>query len=204
MKEKRAILDFIKFAVAEKIVFYRNVITKLTGNTNFPTPDKPLTEAKAAVDLLEKDILATKDGSHTATATKRAAERAADKIFRILAAYVSRVSDGDEAKILGSGFHTNKATVSKIKPELAAVNGEISGNVVLRCKAMPGAKAYIWQYCKDAVPTVNSAWVIAGYGTNCTFEVLNLLVGGKYAFRVAGITNKGATDFTMPVTKIVN
>jgi hypothetical protein len=39
MKRAKAILDFIKFSISEKITFYYNVIAKLTGNILFTKPD---------------------------------------------------------------------------------------------------------------------------------------------------------------------
>ncbi len=44
MKKTKALLDFNKFSVAEKISFFRNVIDKLTNNPFFPNPDIPLTD----------------------------------------------------------------------------------------------------------------------------------------------------------------
>ncbi len=47
MKKTKALLDFNKFSIAEKISFFRNVIAKLTDNPFFPNPDVPLSELKA-------------------------------------------------------------------------------------------------------------------------------------------------------------
>lgn len=203
MKKLKVLLDFIKLAVAEKIAFYRNVIAKLTDNATFPTPIVPLTEAKAAVDKMEVSYLASKDGSHTAIATLRADEEAVDKIFHKEATYVDSVSDGDESKILSSGFHASKQPDSIQKPVLAVEDGPNSGSVKLVARAVPKAGAYIWQYSKDTLPTDESGWKLAGTGTRSFFELTGLTVAAKYYFRMAAVTTEGTTDFCSPVMKVI-
>ena len=203
MKKIKILLDFIRLAVAEKIAFYRNVITKLTGNAVFPTPDVPLTEAKTAVDKLEASLLASKDGSHTAIAVLHADEEAADDIFRTLAAYVDRISDGDESEMLSSGFHVSKQPVPIQKAALAVEDGPNSGSIKLVAKAVEKAGAYIWQYAKDTLPTSESSWTQAGTGTRSFYEMTGLTVAAKYYFRVAAVTPDGTSDFSAPVLKVI-
>lgn len=71
MKKTKALLDFTKFSLAEKIIFFRNVIDKLTDNPFFPNPDIHLTELQVQVDDFEVAMLAAKDSSHTAGITKK-------------------------------------------------------------------------------------------------------------------------------------
>ena len=123
MKRIKVLLDFIKLAVAEKIVFYRNAVAKLTNNVTFPDPDISLEEAGKAVDAMETSYIASRDGSHTATAQLRANEAAADEIFRVLAAYIDRVSVGDETKILSAGFHATKQPLPIQKATLTVLDG---------------------------------------------------------------------------------
>lgn len=203
MKKIKVLFDFIKLAVAEKIAFYRNVNTKLTDNPTFPTPDEPLTKSKAAVDKMEVSFLASKDGSHTAIATLRADEEAADKIFRSEAEYVDRTSDGDESKILSSGFHASKQPESIQKAVLAVEDGPNSGSVKLVARAVPKAGAYIWQYAKGTLPTDVNGWIQAGTGTRSFFELTGLSVAAIYYFRMAAVTPDGTTDFCSPVMKVI-
>ncbi len=99
MKKIKVLVDFIQFSVAVKVAFYRNVIAKLTDNPDYPSPDVPLVEAKAAVDNFEAAIVAAKDGSHTAVSAMHGVETRTDGVFTILAHYVDRVAAGDETKI---------------------------------------------------------------------------------------------------------
>ena len=203
MKRIKVVLDFIKFPVTEKVNFYRSIIDKLTGNAIYPTPDVSLTVAQVAVDVLEKAILAKRDGSHTAVSAMHDAEDAADTIFRTLAAYVERIAAGDETSILSSGFHESKQPVLTPKAVLSVTDGAHSGAVKLIAKAVETAGSYIWQYAKDAIPDDDSGWILAGVCTRASFEISGLTVASKYYFRVAAVTPDGAQDFSAPVMKVV-
>lgn len=203
MKKIKVLLSFSRLAIAEKIAFYRNVITKLTGNPIFPTPDVSLDAAKAAVDKMETSYIASKDGSHTAIAMLHADEEAADEVFRTLAAYVDRIGNGDEANLLSSGFQISKQPAPIYKAALAVEDGANSGCVKLVAKAVEKAGAYIWQYAKDMLPAEEKDWTNAGTSTRSYYDVEELMVASRYYFRVAAITPSGTTDFSSPVAKIV-
>jgi hypothetical protein len=203
MKKNRTLLDFIQFTEAEKVTFYRNIIDKLTGNTNFTTPDLSLKTTKTAVDAFESAILAARDGSRTAVAIMHDRETETDDIFRILAAYVHRIAAGDETKILGSGFHVSSQPVRTPKAILAVTHGENSGSVKLVARAVEKAGAYIWQMAKDIVPDIESGWTTAGTSTRCTFEINDLNVTSRYHFRVSAVTPDIVTNFCHPVAKVI-
>ena len=50
MKKIQILWDFIRLSVTDKVVFYRNVIAKLTDNPTYPMPPIALSDAKTAVD----------------------------------------------------------------------------------------------------------------------------------------------------------
>ena len=204
MKKLKVLLDFIQLSVLAKIAFYRNVITKLTGNTLFPTPDEPLTQAKTVVDTLENAFLATKDGSRTAISAMHDAEDVADGVFRNLAAYVDRIAVGNETAILSSGFHISKQPATTQKPDIDAQDGDNSGSVWIVARAVDKAGAYQWQYAKDALPENEADWKDAAISTQSYYELTGLDVACKYYFRVAAITPTGKSDFTSPVMKVVS
>lgn len=203
MKKIKVLLDFIKLSVAEKIVFYRNIIAKLTDNPAYPTPDVPLTDAKTSIDILEASYLASRDGSHTAISAMHDNETATDTLFYKLAAYVEKVAEGDATKILSSGFHESRQPTPPQKPQLAAGDGANTGSVKLTAKAVDRAGAYIWQSAKDNLPVAESDWVLVATGTRSYYEITGLTVGSKYYFRVAAVTPDGTTDFSAPVSKVV-
>ena len=152
MKKTKALLDFTKFSLAEKIIFFRNVIDKLTDNPFFPNPDIPLTELQALVDDFETAMLATKDGSHTAVSAMHDKEKIIDHNFHLMANYVDKIADGDETQVLSSGFHGSKQPNPRQKPILEAIKGLRSGSLKLIARAILDARSYQWQIAKDKLP----------------------------------------------------
>lgn len=189
--------------MAEKIAFYRNVITNMTGNAAFPTPGTSLTEAATTVDYLESCATAARDGSRTAVATMHAVELTADTIFRKLGTYVEQVAAGDESKILSSGFKPSRQPISIQKPELTVENGANSGSVRLVARSVAKAGAYIWQMAKDTQPLTDAGWSVTATTTRTTHEVSGLNPSTRCYFRVAAVTPDGTSDFTSAVMKVV-
>jgi hypothetical protein len=203
MKIIQTKLDFIQLSPITKVVFYRNVITKFTGNPRFSTPDVSMLEASAAVDALEKAILAASDGGRTRISEMHDQEKLTDALFRNLAAYVDRIAAGDESTILSSGFHESKQPTYTPKAILTMLDGTHSGSVIFKGKAIPRAGAYHFQMCKGAIPLTEDGWVLCGVSTRAEFELSGLDVMCLYYFRIAAITPEGLTDYSAPVAKIV-
>jgi hypothetical protein len=203
MKKLKVLFDFITFSVSVKLGFYRNVIIRLTNNPLFPEPYIALVKVTTSVDKFEAAIQAAKDGSHTAVSIMHDAEKAVDADFRILAHYVDQIADGDETKLLSSGFHPSKQPVPHQKPILAIFDGIHPGSAKLAAKAHEDGAAYIWQSVKGPLPTSESEWKLLGISTQATYEVEGLEVGVSYYFRVAVVTPAGTTEFCQPVLKLI-
>lgn len=203
MKKSKVVLDFIKFSIAEKIMFFRNVIAQMTGNASFPTPDVALTEAKTAVDTLETDHAAAKSGAHVLVSKMRRSEEVADNLFRKQAAYVDRIADGNETIILSSGFHVSKQPEPSVREAFVVEAGENPSEIILIRKAQPGARSYVWQYCIGALPTNTQPWVFAGASTQTRYVIKGLESGSKCWFRVAAVTATGQGPWSDPVMKVV-
>ena len=187
MKKLKVLFDFITFAVTVKLGFYRNVIVRLSNNPTFPKPYIALEKVTASVDKFEAAIQAAKDGAHTAISAMHDAEKAADADFRILAHYVDQVADGDETKLLSSGFHPSKQPVPHQKPILAIFDSNHPGRAELDAKG--------------PLPISESDWKLLGISTQSTYEVKGLEVGVIYYFRVAVVTPEGTTEFCQPVSR---
>jgi len=157
----------------------------------------------ASVDKFEAAIQAAKDGAHTAISIMHDAEKAADADFRILAHFVDQIADGDETKLLSSGFHPSKQPVPPQKPILAVFDGIHPGCAKLVAKAHENGGAYIWQLVKGPLPTSESEWKLIGISTQATYEVEGLEVGVSYYFRVAVVTPAGTTEFCQPESKLI-
>ena len=203
MKIIQTKVDFVQFSPIVKVGFYRNIIVKFTGNSRFLTPDISMLEANAAVDALEKAIVAASDGGRTSISEMHDQEKLTDILFRNLAAYVDRIAAGDESTILSSGFHGSKQPTYSSKAILTMVDGAHSGSVIFKGKAIPRAGAYHFQMCKGAIPLTEDGWVLCGVSTSANFELSGLDVMCIYYFRIAAITPEGVTDYSEPVSKVV-
>ena len=203
MKKVKTVLDFLKLSVSEKIEFYRNDISKMTGNASFPTPDIPLATATTQVNTLETDLAAAKSGAHQSIAKMHQSEKIADTTFRKLALYVDRIADGNDAIILSSGFHISKQPDPKSTKTFAVSAGENTGEIELAHKTVQGAKAYIWQYSSVMLPTDEKQWIYGGATTKAKFKVTGLESATKAWFRVLAVTINGTQPCSDPVMKVV-
>jgi len=202
MKKSKVLLRFVKFSIALKIEFFRNIIIKMKDNENFITPDVPLEELTTLVDKLESDFIDSQSGAHYALAEMRKSNLAANEGFRAQAAYVDRIAKGDEAIILNSGFTSTKQPNPANRPLFRAKAGERPGEVNLHCKAISGAKSYAWQYCKDPLSDDGSTFIYAGVSTRASFKVTNLTSLVKYWFRVSAVTSKGMLAWSYPIMMV--
>ena len=203
MKKPKPVLDFVQYAISEKISFYHHVSEQLYGNPLYPTPDIPEAEAIAAVDALEAAMQAAKEGGAAAVSAMHDAAERADNIYRNLARYVERIAVGNETSILSSGFHISKQPVIKPKPELVALDGEHSCDVKLVGKAKDRGAAYRWQMSKVSDDGTDGVWVDIGTSTRATFQVSGLEIMKRYKFRYAVVTPVGTSDYCEPVSIII-
>ncbi len=204
MKQPQVVVDFTRLSIPEKIDFFNNVLVHLANNPFYTTPDISLEEVQLSVDNLTLATLAAHDGSHVNTSLMHDAEAIVEKNFRILAAYVQRIADGDLSKILSSGFHISQLQLVIQKPLLAIKDGPNSGSIIFVARAVSKAGAYIWQYYEGETPPATDAeWTTAGHSTSATFQVNGLTKAKVYQFRFAAITINGTTDFSAPVSKVV-
>jgi hypothetical protein len=203
MKKVRVLLSFVKLSVAEKIVFFKNVIKLMTGNPKFPEPDVPLATLTTQTTALETATTNAKSGSHEAIALRKQAEEAAVVSFVKTAQYVDRIADGDPAVILGGGFQYSKQRTPVQRGELEAEPGINEGEILLIHKSVPRAGAYVWQYCVGSLPATDDGWILAGSSTQCRFTVRKLVSGSKCWFRACAVTPDGMGPWTDPIMKVV-
>ncbi len=203
MFKSKVLLDIMTLPPAPKVMAYRGIIVCLTNNPYFPTPDVPLTELSLLLGKFETSILRAADGSHTAKAEMHSNELLADTAFRNEAAYVQRISNGDEAKILSSGYGASKPHAAHHKAPLTALDGPNSGSLKLVGLPYEKAGSYDWQMYQGDFPENEAGWVTIGRSTAAHFEVTGLTPLTKYYFRYCAVTTQGVTDYCQPILKFV-
>ncbi len=202
MRKIVVLYDFIKLNTAIKIIFYRSIIDSFTNSTVYTIPDVPLADSIAAVDALEAAYLGSRNGDRVATSTIHECEHVADDIFRLHAAYVDRIANGNETLILSSGFNKTNVPLAHQKSDFEVKDDPHSGDVILVKKAVDRAKSYFWKFSKGPLPVNAADWKELGHSTRSTFPVSGLEIGVNYNFIGAGVTPEGLTDFSAPVSRL--
>ena len=203
MKTKHVVIGFIEFPIPQKVDTGKNVYGCMFENSFFATPDVPLADIKEVTDELDANYIAAMNGGKPETALMHKTEKIWDNLMRLEARYVDRIAAGDETIILSAGFSCSKQPAPAQRPDFSAELGEKSGSVVLRRKAVQGAKSYIWQYFVGDVVTAESIWVLADATTKATTELNNLTIKAIHWFRVAAVTSDGTSAWSAPIMLMV-
>ena len=177
-----------KYADSDLTIKTGHIVEKMTDNTNFATPDPALANITAANNALIASMAKVQNGSKEDTVIKNNCRTALETLLKSEADYVQRISNGDEAIILSSGFDVNKkpGTVGQLaKPiNLAVKPGENRGTLWISCDVVANASFYEFAYTETPV-TADSVWV-QKTTTKRKLLLEGLTSGKQYTFKVAG------------------
>ena len=87
-----------------------NVLTKMTGNTSFPTPTPELTVLEADLAAYRTAMVEAALGDRHKVELKNQQREQLERTLRSLALYVEQVADNDKAIILSAGFSVRKSS----------------------------------------------------------------------------------------------
>ena len=93
-----------------------NIITSMTGNTNFPTPDPTLTVVTTARDAFVVAVPETMHRDQEKVAVRNAKRAELVSLLRQLSNYVDSNNNEDMAVLLSSGFPGQKTPRQPIGP----------------------------------------------------------------------------------------
>ena len=199
-------LGLFRLPVLEKIALANRIITAMTGNPNFVTPNPTLaviTAAKTALESAYNDTLTQRQQAKTSTEVLDDTEKATDLKLTQAAHYVENVSAGDEAKILSAGMSVKDAAspVGELPAPMGlyATSGDEDGEIVLNWEPVRGAKSYSVQMTTD--PNVPESWAHKLNATESFTDVKGLTSGGKFWFKVAAVGAAGQGAFSDPAAK---
>ena len=188
-------LDLQGKNVPDKIQFLRDVVTQMTGNANYPTPDPALTVITAKANALESALGAqaiAQQAAKTATTNLETAEKLADAAISSLSNHVWEKSGGDEAKIQGAGMTLRAPktpTTSLPAPQgLTATAGDEEGELDLVWEPVPKSKGYEVQTSPD--PVTSTSWEYAETSTASKTSLTGLPSGSKIWVRVRALGPK--------------
>lgn len=199
-------LNLRNLSVLAKIQFARQIVTGMTGNTSFPTPDPPLASITTYANDLENaynDANVAKQEANTKVSIQDEKENVLDINLQKLANYVESASNGDDAKIHSASMNVRSKGVPigalSIPAGLFAAAGDKEGEMYLRWERVIGAKSYVIELSLD--PITSTSWKYAGVSTKASITISGLTSGTKYWFRVAGVGAAGQGPWSDPATK---
>ncbi|HEY6166997.1 MAG TPA: fibronectin type III domain-containing protein [Verrucomicrobiae bacterium] len=184
----------------------QTIITSMTGNANFGTPNPSLaTLATARTDAMNKKLAAD---AARATAEMKTTEKdvAIATLITLLTQegdYVQNTTGGNQTKIESAGMATRAPrTPVGLLPaptNLLVTDGGTEGKLELKWKANTKAKSYKIQMCTGNAP---GNWVDLNTSTRAAYSAAGLASGTKYWFRVAAVTAAGTGGWSDPACKV--
>ena len=189
-------LDLQGITVPDKVQFIRQIITKLTGNANFPTTNPTLTALGTLADNLQTAFNKQQTDQQTAKTSTTAlgtAEDAADAGLNSLANNVEEVSGGNKEKIESSGLNVRAPrtpTTSLDAPQnLAVTAGDDEGELDLVWE--PNKKATGGFEIQTSIdPFTSTSWQHADNSTSSKISLTGLPSGTKVWVRVRALGPK--------------
>jgi len=201
MKTAKVLFDFSKYTDSELDQQAQAIVLAMTGNAAFTTPDPTLPTVDTAITEYQSALSEAATGDRQATAIKDQKREALEDILKDLGLYVEKLCKGDVAKILSSGYKASKEStpVGPLpKPTGFEVMPKGKGEILLRCKAIKGAKAYQFEH------TLASAtdWVISTE-TKSRLLLTGLNSGQEYKFRVVPVGSSNIREYSDEVGSFV-
>ena len=181
------------------------VYTGLNGNPNYTTLPVALPDLKAQIDSVTALMAQAIDGGKKIVAEMRKQVRALIKMMRALGRYVELNCKEDEATFKSSGFEavsTVKAPPAALSEKIRSIaHGTVSGEIVLRLKAVAKAGSYDLRFGPSANSGLPTTWTTKSMTSVKTPLVLDGLTPGTiYAFEARALVGNQFTDWTDPVT----
>ena len=201
-------LNLSKLTIRERLALAQQIITAMTGNANFTTPNPPLatlqtllTAATTKTDAADAAAVAAEQ----ATSERNTAVDALVAALNSEAAYVETTSGGEEAKILSAGMSV-RALPAPVGPlpqvtNLSVTPSDNEGELDAQWDPVRGAKSYVIETSPD--PITSTSWKNFGSVTASKAVVEGLTSGTRCWIRVRAIGSAGPAPWSDPATRIV-
>lgn len=188
---RTAIINYDAFSqplFVEKTEF---VVFCMTGNTLLPDPPNALADITTKLTAYKAKLYLGQQGNHQAVVEANVLRKEISVLLRANGVYVNETALGDMVILESSGYDISKEREITPKPEFKVYQSSQSGSGRIIIQAVPGAVAYLIEYCTDPVPapgntnvwhrldlTTKSYQTISGveagklcYGRYCTVSV---------------------------------
>lgn len=194
-------LSFSRLTPVSVLMLLINVISKMTGNANFPTPKVPLEDMQTTADALSNAIEEARGGGLQAKSHRNDLVASAKEDLQAQADYVRSICGGDRTMLVSSGFELAKertpsglpAVPENVRVRMTGKNGQVE----VKLKKVYGARGYVLRMT-DKDPELHNDWTVAGYSTRVTQMVEGLESYKAYWFSVSAIGAAGASAPSTP------
>jgi len=181
------------------------IYTGLNGSTHFTNLPVSLTDFKAGIDSVSALMAEALDGSRKVVAEKNKQMHALIKMMRALGRYVELNCNDDIAIFKSSGFEPvsgTRPTPATLTEKIRSVaHGSVSGQIVVRLKAVAKAGSYEFRYRASANGGLPNPWLTKQFTTVKAAITLDSLTPGTiYAFDARALVGTQWTDWSDPVT----
>jgi len=142
-------IGFSGLSVPDQVERGRKIVTNMTGNPDFVTPNPTLVVAGASTDAAELAYNESRGRDKNKLAVLRLRRAEMLFIFKQLGAYVQEASGGDEEKILSTGYDVRSSSINHHSDTAGQVtnvqlsDGTISGKVEVTWDKADNAVIYL-------------------------------------------------------------
>jgi hypothetical protein len=200
---KRSLVSLrLPIPVPELLATAKAVVSAMTDNAAFATPDPALATLTAAIADLEAAETAVKLHRHGAVPDRNEKRKALATLLEHLKAYIQKVADTDSdtaETVIRSAAVGVRQPVLRQKQTFTVKEGPVSGSVKLTAAAAGPRSSYEWQYSVDGAKT----WQTMPPTIQAKTSIQGLPVSSTVLFRCRAVTPTGEQDWTQPLAIVV-
>ena len=185
MKKVDILTSFSRYSNHSLVLKAKLIVTSMTGNSYFATPDPTLADIKAAAEALETAIVEAKEGTKAKILAREDRYALLVKLLTTLALYVKFTAKGNEQALASTGFSLSKKPEPigvLTKPQNFRIEPNDIGAIKLSVKTIYGANGYQYEYRKKGEVEWNFLM-----DTKSKVLLTGLESGVQYEFRVTGM-----------------
>ena len=223
----RVKLGFSRLSVGNKLITAKWVVTCMTGNAYYPSPDPDLQTVSAAIDTLDRAAQQALKGGTDKTLAKNIAEDELLVLMNQLQSYVQMASGGRALVIESSGMGVENGRTPASLPQAiqnprATVGGN-PGEIELSWGSAKIQKSYVVEMKNPNVKTAalppiadpvedqdvavitdasTKEWIRIDTVTRPTMTVKGLTTGTVYSFRIAAVNSAGQGAYSQVVSSV--
>lgn len=179
-----------------------NVVTQMTGNINFVTPDPPLADLTTAKNNFSAAYMQVYNGNLTYKPLKKSTRDTLIFLLTREAKYVEFTGQNVETKLASSGFEIydtaiSSAPASDVPVVKYAKDTGIVGKIKLQLKKVQHAVVYEIRHTQDE-NLATARWTHLVCQTRTQFEITDLTPGVENWFEARSISTKGPSGWSDP------